>query len=132
MEDPVVRSGARWFWWIAGMSLLNAVLLLSGSHTNFVIGLAMTSFAGAMFADQLPIAVTLIAITVGFYFFMGLQAQRGKAWAFYAGLTVYAVDALIYARLEDWMPVGFHLLAGFFIAKGLMRLRELAGTPTAA
>ncbi len=73
-----------------------------------------------------------IAITVGFYFFMGLQAQRGKAWAFYAGLAVYAVDALIYARLEDWMPVGFHVLAGFFIVKGLMRLRELAGTPTAA
>ncbi len=132
MEDPIVRSGARWFWWIAGMSLLNAVLLLSGSNTNFVIGLAMTTFAGAAFADQLPVAVTLIAITVGFYFFMGLQAQRGKSWAFYAGLAVYAVDALIYARFEDWMPVGFHVLAGFFIAKGLMRLRELASTPTAA
>ena len=132
MEDPIVRSGARWFWWIAGMSLLNAALLLSGSNTNFVIGLAMTTFAGAMFADQLPVALALIAMTVGFYFFMGLQAQRGKQWAFYAGLAVYAVDALIYARFEDWMPVGFHALAAFFIFKGVMRLRELANTPTAA
>jgi len=132
MEDPIVRSGARWFWWIAGMSLLNAGLLLSGSDTNFVIGLAMTTLAGAAFADQLPVAMVLIAITVGFYFFMGLQAQRGKLWAFYAGLAVYAVDALIYARFEDWMPVGFHALAAFFIFKGVMRLRELAGAPTAA
>ncbi len=132
MEDPIVRSAARWFWWIAGMSLVNAGMLLSGSNTNFVIGLAMTTLASAAFANQLPIAVALIAITVGFYFFMGQQAQRGKLWAFYAGLAVYAVDALIYARFEDWMPVGFHALAGFFIFKGVMRLRELANAPTAA
>jgi hypothetical protein len=132
VEDPVVKSAARWFWWIAGLSLVNAVLFFSGSDTNFVVGLAMTTLASAAFASLMPVAIVLVGITVGFYFFVGLHAQRGKLWAFYAGLAVYAIDALIYLHFEDWMPVGFHALAGFFIVKGLMRARELARTPAAA
>jgi len=128
-EDPIVKSAARWFWWIAGLSLVNAVLLQAGSNVNFVLGLAMTTLAGVMFSAQLPIALALIAITIGFYFLMGLQAQRGKPWAFYLGLAVYVVDALIYLRFEDWMSVGFHAFAIFCIFKGVLRLRELAREP---
>jgi hypothetical protein len=74
----------------------------------------------------LSLAIGLAALTVGFYFMMGLQAQQHRLWAFYLGLAVYAVDALIYARFDDWMSVGFHALAIFFIAKGIIRVRELA------
>lgn len=132
IEDPVVKSAARWFWWIAGLSLVNTVLLHAGSDTSFVLGLAMTTLADVAFASMLPVALALVAITIGFYFFMGLQAQRGKLWAFYLGLTVYVVDALIYARFEDWMSVGFHAFAIFCIAKGVMRLRELGAQPAPA
>lgn len=128
-EDPIVRSAARWFWWIAGLSLVNAVMFHSGSDGNFVLGLAMTTLANAMFASMLPVAIALTALTVGFYFAMGLYAQRGKLWAFYAGLALYIVDALIYLKFEDWMSVGFHALAAFFIARGLMRVRELERLP---
>jgi hypothetical protein len=131
VEDPIVRSAARWFWWIAGLSLVNAVLQVSGSDVNFVIGLAMTTLASAMVSVTKVIGLALIAITVGFYFLMGQQAQRGKLWAFYVGLAVYVVDALIYLRFEDWMSVGFHAFAIFCIFKGVMRLRELARQPQA-
>jgi len=130
VQDPIVQSAARWFWWIAGLSLVNAVLLQAGSDTSFVLGLAMTTIAGVAFAGAPAIAFTLVALTIGFYFVMGLQAQRGKPWAFYLGLAVYVVDALIYARFEDWMSVGFHAFAIFMIAKGVMRLRELTRQPT--
>jgi hypothetical protein len=130
-EDPIVKSAARWFWWIAGLSLVNAAAFLSGSDISFVLGLAMTTFATAVFAQMLPVAVLLVAITVGFYFAMGFYAQRGKLWAFYAGLAVYVVDALIYLKFEDWMSVGFHAVAIFFIAKGVVRLRELGAAPAA-
>lgn len=129
--DPVVQSAARWFWWIAGLSLVNTVMFHSGSDMSFVMGLAMTTLANAAFANVLPLALMLAGITIGFYFLMGLYAQRGKLWAFYLGLGVYIIDALIYLAFQDWMPVGFHVLAAFFIFKGIQRARELANEQAA-
>jgi len=123
-QDPVVLSSARWFWWIAGLSLVNTVMFHAGSDTNFVIGLGLTTLTNVMFAQQVGLAVAIAVVTIGFYFFIGLQAQRERLWAFYVGGAVYVLDALIYVRFEDWMPVAFHALACFYIAKGAMRLRE--------
>src|SRR5258706_7798546 len=81
--DAAVLSAARWFWWIAGLSLVNTILFHSGSDTSFVVGLAMTTLASAIFKSNLPLAIGLAGVTIGFYFLMGLQAQRHKAWAFY-------------------------------------------------
>lgn len=131
--DPVVQSAARWFWWIAGLSLVNAVMFFSGSDTNFVIGLAMTTIASVAFKAMPAVAAVLIALTVGFYFAMGHYAQRRKLWAFYLGLAVYAVDALIYAAVQDWMSAGFHVLAGYFIFKGVGQIKRgpaVAPAPT--
>lgn len=125
-SDPVIRSAARWFWWIAGLSLVNVVMFHSGSATNFVIGLAMTTLASAAFADNLPVAIALAGLTIAFYFVVGLFAQRQQLWAFYLGLAVYVLDGLIYAYFQDWMPVAFHGFVAFFIVKGIMRTRELA------
>lgn len=130
-EDPIVKSAARWFWWSAGLSLVNAVMFHVGSDTNFVLGLAMTTLATVAFAQVLPVALLLTAVTVGFYFAMGHYAQRGRLWAFYAGLALYVVDALIYLQFEDWMSVGFHALAVFFIFKGVLRVKELERMPAA-
>ena len=130
--DPVIQSAARWFWWIAGLSLVNAVMFHSGSDVNFVVGLAMTTLASVAFAQNLPIAVALAAIMIGFYFLMGFYAQRRALWAFYLGLAVYALDALIYVLFQDWMSVAFHALAAFFIFKGVQRTRELAREPAVA
>ena len=130
--DPVIQSAARWFWWIAGLSLVNAVMFHSGSDVNFVVGLAMTTIASVAFAQNLPIAIALAAIMIGFYFLMGFHAQRRALWAFYLGLAVYALDALIYVLFQDWMSVAFHALAAFFIFKGVQRTRELAREPAVA
>ena len=130
--DPVIQSAARWFWWIAGLSLVNAVMFHSGSDVNFVVGLAMTTLASVAFAQNLPIAVALAAIMIGFYFLMGFYAQRRALWAFYLGLAVYALDALIYVLVQDWMSVAFHARAAFFIVKGVQRTRELAREPAVA
>jgi hypothetical protein len=129
-SDPAVQSAARWFWWIAGLSLVNTVLAHSGSDSNFVIGLGITAISDAVFANVKALAFVIDAIAVGFFFLIGLKAQQGKTWAFYLGLVAYALDALIYVRFADWMPVAFHGLAIFFIVRGLMRLREGAPATT--
>jgi len=125
--DPIVISAARWFWWIAGLSLVNTVLHYAGSNTSFVIGLGLTTLATFYFAQQIVLAAFACFVTIGFYFAVGLYAQRGRLWAFYLGLAVYVLDALIFLMFEDWMSVGFHALAIFFIVKGVMRLRQSTG-----
>ena len=35
-----LRSGARWFYWVAGLSLVNTAAAFAGGHIHFVVGLA--------------------------------------------------------------------------------------------
>jgi hypothetical protein len=121
---PGVISGARWFWWIAGLSVVNIVMFQSGSDTSFVIGLGMTAMSDALFSEAKMTGFVIDAIILGFFALMGLYAQRGKLVAFYAGIAVYILDALIYVSVQDWMSVAFHGLAIFYLVKGAMALRE--------
>src|SRR5690349_8489985 len=45
-KNPVlerqVRSGARWFFWIGGLSLINTLIAMSGRGLVFIVGLGMT------------------------------------------------------------------------------------------
>lgn len=132
ITDPIVASAARWFWWIAGLSLVNTVLFYSGSNASFVVGLGMTTVAAIVFDASMALALGIIAVIIGFYFLMGLYAQRGAAWAFYLGTGLYVADALVYVKLQDWMSVAFHAYAIFCIVRGLMHLRDINAMPVAA
>jgi hypothetical protein len=54
--NPKIVSAARWFWWIVALSIINTILLHSGSETSFVMGLGFTLVADALllgtFKDQ--------------------------------------------------------------------------------
>jgi hypothetical protein len=130
--DPTITSAARWFWWIAGLSLVNTVMFYSGSSATFVVGLAMTTVASVMLEGSMALALGIVAVILAFYFLMGLFAQRGAAWAFYLGGLFYVIDALIYVKLADWMSVAFHAYALYCLVRGVMRIRELAAAPPAA
>jgi hypothetical protein len=122
--NPVVVSGARWFWWIVGFSIVNIVLFQSGSDISFVIGLGMTSVSDAIFEEAKLIGFAIDAVILGFFGLMGLYAQRGKLWAFYVGIAVYVLDACIYVYVEDWLSIAFHGLALFYLIKAVAALRE--------
>jgi hypothetical protein len=119
----LIASAARWFWWIAGLSLVNTIMVQSGSTMNFVVGLGITAVADVFFADAKMTGFIIDAVAIGFFVLVGWQGQRGKLWAFYLGIVVYALDALVYVSFQDWMPVAFHGLAIYFLAKGAMLLR---------
>jgi len=123
--DPIVRASARWFWWIAGLSLVNSVLAVSGADLSFVVGLGITALADAVFAKALPLAVLANVVAIAFYLAIGFFAEREKLWAFYVGLAVYVLDAAIYVLFQDWMSVAFHAFVIYVVFKGAMRLRSL-------
>jgi hypothetical protein len=123
-SDPQIIGGARWFWWIAGLSLINTVLIHTGSDTSFVIGLGFTLVADAIFKEMKLIAFAIDAVAIGTIFGLGWFAGRGQVWAFVAGIVLYTIDALIYVPMQAWMPVGFHVFALFFIFRAVFRLRQ--------
>jgi hypothetical protein len=121
---PGFQSGARWFWWIAGLSAVNVACDLAHANVNFVLGLAFTLIAHGMFAANIGAALVVDALFIGGFWFIGMQAQKGRAWAFALGAVVYVIDGLIYLKYQDWMPVAFHALALFYIGKAFMSLQE--------
>ena len=121
---PGFASGARWFWWIAGLSAVNVACDLAHANVNFVLGLAFTLVAHGVFASNIGIALVIDLVCIGGFWFIGRQALKGRTWAFALGVVVYLLDGLIYLKYEDWMPVAFHALALFYIGKAFMGLQE--------
>jgi hypothetical protein len=122
---PRVLGGARWFWWIAGLSIINSVIAHTSGNAGFLIGLGITQISDAVFINLKPIAIFLDALAVSFFVAMGWFAARGHVWAFLAGGIVYALDAVVFLLFEDWLPAAFHGLALFFIHVAYKELRIL-------
>ena len=120
---PGVVQGARWFWWIAGLSAVNVACDLAHADFSFVMGLAFTQLAHAFFQSNMAIALVIDAVFIGGFYLIGLKAQQGQVWPFVLGVIVYLCDALIYMKLAAWLPVGFHALALFYIGRAYLGLQ---------
>src|ERR671937_537168 len=64
------KAGAAWFYWIAGLSLLNTVMVMVEAKRTFAVGLGVTVVADAigMQAAQNPgpARTTILAVITGF------------------------------------------------------------------
>ena len=126
------QSGARWFWWIAGLSLVNTAMFLSGSDMSFLFGLGTTSLIDAL-AKELGggtvvakiIAVVIDVIIAGVYFVFGMLAKNRHNWAYIVGMVFYALDALLCLGLQLMLMAGVHLFALWCIFNGLKASRLL-------
>lgn len=121
-SDSVITGGASWFFWIAGLSIVNTAMIHSGSDTSFVIGLGFTLVADAMFKAYKLVAFGIDAVALGAFFGLGFLARKGHLWAFVTGIVLYGLDALIYLAFQDWMSVAFHGLALFYLFRGAKAL----------
>ncbi len=129
----MVKSGARWFYWIAGLSVVNSISMLSGSSWRFIIGLGITQvfdeLGGELGGSGRLVVLVLDLLAAGVFVFFGAFAAGRQTWAFIVGMTLYALDGLILVVAADWLSVAFHAFALFCIFAGLranQRLRALA------
>lgn len=134
--EQQLKGGASWFYWIAGLSLINTVLLLTGSDWSFVVGLGITqiiSGIGSIIAEKVGFAGTALAfvlsfIVAGTFVLFGVFANKRHLWAFIAGMVLYALDGMLFLLIPDWLSIGFHVFVLFCIFTGLKargRLIEL-------
>ena len=132
-----LRGGAAWFWWIAGLSIVNSIIMLSGGQWNFVVGLAITQFVDViahMLATRgnanVALAITAVGLALnvaiaGLFVLFGFLARKGMIWSFIVGMALYALDGLIFLWLGSWLNVGFHAFALFSLYNGLKAARTL-------
>jgi hypothetical protein len=131
------RSGANWFYWVAGLSLVNSSILLAGGGVFFVIGLGITQVAGVIaneIAKDAPNAGPYLkAFVFGFGLFIALVVAgfgwlAGKRYqvVFAIGMVLYLLDGLLFVFVGDWMSVAFHAFALFGMWSGFRAYRQLA------
>lgn len=141
------KSGAQWFYWIAGLSLINSVIQLTGGTWSFVVGLGVTQIVDAIAAAVASQgggsggalrAIALVADlgAAALFVLFGVLAAGGKRWAFLVGMVLYAIDGLIVLKFADFVSAGFHAFACYGLYRGLAASRQLAlmtptGTPAA-
>jgi hypothetical protein len=96
--ENVVKGGASWFLWLAGLSMVNSILSLSGSGFRFIFGLGIAQVVDALahqagntgFVLDLVINGFVAAVFVLFWNF----ARKGQNWAFIVGMILYLLDGL--------------------------------------
>jgi len=128
-------SGAHWFYWIAGLSAVNAIAAALGSTWGFVIGLGLTQVLSAVvmvIAEQPEPSAFALAIVwiltfgvIALFALFGWLAQRPSVAAFVIGGTLFALDTLIFVVAFDLVGIAFHVLALYFLWRGLAAAREM-------
>ncbi len=115
--EQILKNAAGWFLWIAGLSIVNSVLTVSGTNFHFIFGLGITQIVdafghqGGTTGSALGLVVNLFIAGV-FVIFWNF-ARKGQRWAFLVGMGLYAVDGLILLPFKDFLGVAFHAHALF-------------------
>jgi hypothetical protein len=137
------KNGANWFFWIAALSLINSIILHNGGDMFFVVGLGVTALADQIallvINDQPEIESGIHLVAMGFAAIAALVVA-GFGWAsnkrwlsIYAiGMVLYLLDGLLFVMFEDWMSVGFHAFALFWMINGFNAYRQLRAIETAS
>ena len=145
-EDLAVRqrmeAGASWFYWIAGLSLVNTITGAMGSAWGFVIGLGFTQLlSGIALAFLAAEESSVIALGIlwvlnlgfiGLFAVLGWLSRKPSIAAFWIGIVLFGLDTLIFLVAEDWVGVAFHALALYFLWQGLAAAKQMKRQAAAA
>ena len=128
-----MKNGANWFYWIAGLSLVNSLLFLAGTQVSFLGGLGISLVIDALVDGMIEaggptflriVAVVNLAFVAGFAFF-GYYAGKRFGGAFVLGIILYLLDSILVLLFGDYLMAAFHAFALFFIIRGYLACRGL-------
>ncbi len=119
------QIGGDWFFWIAGLSVVNAVLLLMRTSFGFFFGLGLPDFAlrtGMGVGTYLGVT----GVAAGVFALFGFFARRGARWAFLTGMALYVLDALVCFYITEYLEGAIHAYALFRIFQGFQAAQRFA------
>lgn len=124
-----MRRGADWFYWIASLGVINTLLVTYGGLADTLFGLGATRAVDQAFKQNVLDPVDPIGLLPNFgiaavFALFGYFARKGNDRAFVIGMFLYILDAMITIAFRDLFAFSFHLVALFFIFKGLLASRK--------
>lgn len=135
--ESQLKNGTSWFYWIAGLTVLNSLIFIFNGSISFVVGLGFTQvvdgFLIAIREEIGPEAGILWQIAgFGFNFFVaamfvmfGIFARKQILWVNILGIVLYTLDVLILLWVQDFFSILFHGLALFGLIKGYQAIKQL-------
>ncbi|TAL04594.1 MAG: hypothetical protein EPO07_04890 [Verrucomicrobia bacterium] len=124
-----VRASASWFYWVAGLSLVNSVVAFSGGEWRFLFGLGVTQIFDAIGhgieGTGKFIALFLDLLAAGALVLFGVFAGKRHTWAFITGMVLLGLDGGIQLLGQDWIGAAFHGYVLFRLFQGMQACREL-------
>ena len=127
------KSGANWFYWIAGLTIITSVIGLMGGGWRFFLSLGTTQLIDGIArgaSESLGDATKVIAfvldifITAAFVAF-GALAHKKHLWAYVVGMVVFLLDALLSLLFSDWLGFLVHAFVLFVMFRGYQAGREV-------
>ena len=126
-------QGASWFFWIAALSMINSIIVLTGNEWSFIVGLGITQVIDAVAvatdagSTGTMVALFMDVLVAAFFVGLGVLARRGLLVVYVVGMVLYALDGALFLMVGDWLSVAFHAFALFYIFSGFRACRTLAG-----
>ena len=118
-----ISTGPACFYWIAGLTVLNSIVVISGRSLRFAIGLGITAAIDVK-AKQLGVAGAVLALLIsgtiaGIFIVLGNLAGKRIRWAFLTGIVLYGFDGMICLAAGDILGAALHAYTIFVISRGM-------------
>ena len=124
--EQALKGSASWFITIAVLSLVNSVLAMTDAKIHFIFGLGFTQIVDALSHQAggagFVLDLVINGIVAGVFALFWSFARKGQKWAWYVGIGVYALDALILLPFKDFLSIAFHAYALYRMSMGLKLL----------
>ena len=128
------KSGANWFYWIAGLTIVTSIIAFAGGGIRFLISLGITQLidgvaeaisteGGGPAAKVVALVVSLLISAV--FIIFGYLANQKMLWAYIAGMVLFVLDGVLSLMVQDWIGVVAHGVVLFFLFRGFQAGREL-------
>lgn len=124
-----MQVGAHWFFWVAILAAANSLFVFFSGMFELFFGFGVSRYvdANVTFAAigqtnpaGLIINLVIAAGLAGF----GYLTRRGSDTAFIVGMFLYFADSVISLGYRDIFGFSFHIVALFFMFKGLLASRR--------
>jgi hypothetical protein len=128
------QNGAAWFYWVAGLALINSLCALTESNFGFALGLNVTLIVDYMAlgavrggADD---SVKLLALAFDLVVYAlvaacGWLSQKRVLPVFAIGMALYLLDALLFFVVFDVASTVLHAFALWSMWSGISAYRRL-------
>jgi len=135
--ESQIKGGMSWFFWIAGLSIINSIIYFTGGSITFVVGLGATQFidgaVSALVREVNPTTGIIIRVIgygldfllAGVFVACGILGRKKFRWAALFGMVFYLLDGLLSLAFADWLSTIFHALALFGLWKGQKAIKDL-------